>query len=156
MDYMWRLSGNVPIANEQCRLATRTVRPGVSVSCCEMQLPPPAVRLIIGPSRCNADGAVGVRVKVSATSYTKTNQCCELMDWTRCHVCICDATAEEMELVLKTKSDAAGIREAAWNEKVVEIRQKAQRAQKAAATRRANERKRKIDAVCSGDESENE
>ena len=142
-------AGWQPIPNEHCRLKTRMLRPGVSVSCAEMWLPPPAVRLRLRYPRHDANGALHVRVSVRATNYYKTaiNGICELVDWQKRHVCICDAAVEEMELVLKANAEAARVKGAAWDVRCVQMRKQADAAQKAAATRRENRRKRKLDAV---------
>lgn len=71
---------------------------------------------------------------------------------------MCDATVEEMELVLKAQAEAKKLKSAAWDAKCKEMQAASERAVKAARTRRENARKRKLASAqqtdCDGFESD--
>lgn len=144
VQYKYKMGvGDEPIANERCRLSSRMLRAGVSVSCGRMRLPPRTDVHVFLTARKGF-----VRLFLRANDYYKTNDCAQPIHWREHHICVCDANVEEMEAVLKVQRAAAEIRKAAWDARCAEIRKASERAFRAAATRRRtrreNSRKRKL------------
>jgi len=67
--------------------------------------------------------------------------------WRPFKVCVCDATVEELEAVYRLRIDYETVSFWDWEAKRAVIVRNAERGQKAAATRRENDRKRKLAAV---------
>ena len=136
-----------PAAGTSCRLSTRTTRHAASsftdstVSCGIVSLPPPLVRALPVPRKA-ADGGFSVQLLLWPTKYHGhvTNP---LYYWKKPFVCVCDATTEEMDLVLKAQTVAsvarATVHDAHWDK----FRKDSKRARKAAATRRRRKKPKK-------------
>ena len=66
--------------------------------------------------------------------------------WWPLKVCVCDATVEEMDMVFRINEENEAVRYWDWEVRRAKIRRDAERAEKAADTRRANWLKRKREA----------
>ena len=84
-----------------------------------------------------AEYPVAVCLKLKAIDHTKSSE------WRQRHVCICDATVGEMEMVLRARNAAQQVRHREYDEKWDKFHANRKRALKAARTRRRRKKPKK-------------
>ena len=146
----WAAAFDAQRKQTACRCSRREVQPGVIIECGPHRLPPEKrIHVRVGQP-LSGFGCVpteqpsrGCFVFVQSTSNTRDSMF--TWHWREQYVCVCDATLPELRLVQEARDRYEQLSEEAHERKMVKIRADHERGMKAAATRRENTLKRKLE-----------